>query len=104
MSDWFDEGRAGKAVDVVALLDSDAGNSLRDVVALGALVSLGLTSDGGALGVTITVDGRWRREYFREAEELGEWLAEALPAVRAACEALAASSEQRPRSRGRRAR
>ena len=103
MSDWFDAGRSGKTVDVAALLDGAAGEALADIVQLGALLSLGTTSDGGALGVTITVDGRWRREYFRDAEELGGWLAEALPAVKAAIEALTASSEPRGRRRSRRA-
>lgn len=102
-NDWFDGGGAGSRVDVPALLDSDAAGGLAELVNLGALVSLGTTRDGGALGVTVTVDGRWRREYFRDSEELVMWISEALPAVRAAVEALAASSarESRPRrSRG----
>lgn len=102
--DWFDEGRGGGALDVLALLDSGAGGALHEVVASGALLSLGLTSDGGALGVTITVDGRWRREYFRDPDELGVWLAEALPAVRAAVEASRASSDRGARQRSRRGR
>jgi hypothetical protein len=99
MADWFDGGGSGKRVDVPALLDSDGGGALNEAVALGALVSLGLTGDGGALGVTITVDGRWRREYFRDADDLQLWMSEALPAVRAAVEASAASSGPRGRKR-----
>lgn len=102
MGDWFDAGGSGKAVDVAQVLDGLGVEALWEVVQLGALVSLGTTSDGGALGVTITVDGRWRREYFRSADELVEWLAEAVPAVRAALENPPASSERRTRSRGRR--
>ena len=103
MSDWFDEAGRGARCDVPALLDSTGGAALAELVECGALVSMGLTRDGGALGITVTVDGRWRREYFREAEELASWTAEALPAVRQAVAALAASSAQsgRPRrSRG----
>lgn len=91
MSDWFDGGGSGKTVDAVALLDSDAGRGVHELVGAGALVSLGLTSDGGALGVTVTVDGRWRREYFRDEDELLVWVAEALPAVAAARAAQPAS-------------
>jgi hypothetical protein len=81
MPDWFDGNGAGQEVDVVKLLDSTAGTGVTELVAAGALVSLGLTSDRGALGVTVTVDGRWRREYFRDEDALGLWIAEALPAV-----------------------
>lgn len=102
MSDWFDGGGSGKAVDVAALFDGPALDGLVSIVQAGALLGLGTTSDGGALGVTVTVDGRWRREYFRDSEELLTWLAEALPAVRAARESLAASSVRESRPRGRR--
>jgi hypothetical protein len=101
--DWFDGGGRGSAVDVPSLLDSDGGGALLELVGSGALVGLGLTRDRGALGVTITVDGRWRREYFRDADELQLWMAEAVPAVMAALERLAASSEPGRRSKGRRA-
>jgi hypothetical protein len=99
MSDWFDGGGSGRSVDVAALFDGPALEAFQEVVQVGALLGLGTTSDGGALGVTITVDGRWRREYFRDSEELVMWLAEALPAVRSAVEASAASSVQRKRTR-----
>src|SRR5467141_2755466 len=72
VSDWLDGGGAGAPVDVAALLDSRASDLLGVAVGAGALVSLGLTSDGGALGVTVTVDGRWRREYHRDADSLVE--------------------------------
>jgi hypothetical protein len=100
--DWFDEGGSGSAVDVVALLDSSAGALMWHIVDFGALLSLGKTSDGGALGITVTVDGRWRREYFRAVEPLVDWLTEALPAIEVACKARPASSVGLTRSRGRR--
>jgi hypothetical protein len=74
MSDWLDEGGTGSPVDVAAILDSRAVDHAWRVVQAGALVSFGRTSDGGALGVTVTVDGRWRRDYFRDAEDLTTWL------------------------------
>ncbi len=100
MSDWFDGGGSGSPVDVAALFDGPAMEAVLDVVQLGALVGLGTTSDGGALGVTITVDGRWRREYFRGAEDLVAWMSEALPAVRHALASPSASSAPRKRTRG----
>jgi hypothetical protein len=82
------------------MLDSRAAELLAGCVGLGALVSLGRTSDGGALGVTITLDGRWRREYFREVEPLIEWLEQAHDFLTVAGP-LAASSATRKRPRGR---
>lgn len=103
MSDWLDEGRSGKAVDVAALMDSDAGPLAWRVVQAGALLSFGCTSDGGALSVTVTVDGRWRREYFRDTDELIDWLTGAADYAETIAEELAASSAPRKRGRGRRA-
>ena len=103
MSDWFDAGGTGAALDVPALLDSGVYDLVSTAVGLGALVSLGVTSDGGALGVTVTVDGRWRREYFRDAEAAMAWLSDGMPSIETACKERTASSapRQRPRrSRG----
>jgi len=102
MSDWFDGNGNGAALDVVKLLDSEAGNGLYHLVGAGALVSMGLTSDGGALGVTVTVDGRWRREYFRNEEDLLAWIAEAIPAVQDARRSNSASAVAGNGSRRRR--
>lgn len=99
MGDWFDGG-GGSQVDVAAVLDHQAAlDGLLEMVQAGALLSLGTTSDGGALGVTVTVDGRWRREYVRSSDDLVAWLAEAVPAVRSAVEARPASSAPGKRSR-----
>jgi hypothetical protein len=99
---WFDEGGGGTPVDVTAMLDSKASELLHELVGAGALISLGLTSDGGALGLTVTVDGAWRREYFRDDSTLIAWLEEAMAPVLDACRARGASSA--PRERPRRAR
>jgi hypothetical protein len=64
------------------MLDSKATNLLGEICGHGALVGLGTTRDGGALGVTVTVDGSYRREYFRDAEELVAWLEVADAVVR----------------------
>lgn len=84
MSDWFDGAGTGKPVDVLACLSDVMTEGISALVSEGALVSIGTTSDGGALSVTVTVDGRWRREYFRDEVALGAWIAEAIPAVRSA--------------------
>lgn len=101
MGDWLDEGGSGVPVDVLSLMDSNAGPLIYEVVATGALVSMGVTADGGALGVTVTVDGRWRREFFRDSEELADWLRLGLPdieaAVASARQARASSSGPRRR-------
>lgn len=102
MTDWLDEGGRGQAVDVPALMDSSAAPLAWRVVQAGALLSFSRTSDGGALGVTVTIDGRWRREYFRDAEELTDWLAGAADYAESIADDLAASSARRKRSRGRR--
>lgn len=104
MTDWLDQGTAGKAVDVAAVMDSAAAELGWRVVTAGALLSFGRTSDGGALGVTVTIDGRWRREYFRDADELVDWLTGAAEFAEAEAERQAASPAPRGRSRGARAR
>lgn len=86
MGDWLDAGGIGDAIDVPALLDSAAGRLIYEVAGYGALVGIGLTGDGGALGITITVDGRYRREYFRSAEDLADWLGGGLDDIRTAIE------------------
>jgi len=97
---WFDEAGHGGSVDVEALMDSGAAGLLWRIVNDGALVSVGRTSDGGAVGVTVTLDGAWRREYFRDSDELTDWLARAAAAVaEEAPKVTAASAARRQRSR-----
>lgn len=100
MTDWLDEGRSGSAVDVPALMDSAAADLAWRVVQAGALLSFGRTSDGGALGVTVTIDGRWRREYFRDTEDLVQWLGGAADFAEEEEARLAASPARRKRERG----
>jgi hypothetical protein len=104
VSDWLDGGGNGTPVDVLALLDSEAWSALLGLVQLGALLSLGTTSDGGSLGITLTVDGRWRRAYVRDDDDLAALVSEAVPAVRAAVEARPASLGRGQRQRATRGR
>jgi hypothetical protein len=101
--DWFDGNGNGNAVDVAACLEGANAKGVSHLVQAGALVSLGTTSDGGALGMTVTVNGRWRREYFRDAAEMQAWIGEAIPAVEAALGAPSPSTAPRQRPRRSRA-
>lgn len=75
MNDDFWAGtNNGNVLDLEAFFDSDITDALRRVISLGVLVSLGLTRDGGALGITILDAGRKRREYFRSAQDGSDWL------------------------------
>ena len=100
MSTWFDEG-TGQPVDVAIILDgTGVTEALAQLVQLGALVSIGTTSDGGALGLTVTLDGKWRRQYGRTVEDFAAWLGGAIEAVEASGGRPAASPGRRRRQRG----
>lgn len=99
---WLDGGGSGKQVDVHEAIDADAMKGLLEMVEAGALVSLGTTSDGGAMAITVTVDGQWRREYMRTHDEVMAYLAEAVPGVTDLLATGRPSPE--PRSRSRRSR
>lgn len=97
---WLAGGGNGARVDVTELLgDQVAAKALCELVELGPLVSLGVTRDGGALGVTVTVDGEWRRDYFRNRDELLAWIAEAIPGVEEAMGDARPSAAPRKRAR-----
>jgi len=100
---WLDGGGNGKACSPVEMVDAQACKGLMTIVEAGALLSMGTTSDGGALGITVTIDGEWRREYVRSAEELAAYLAEAVPAVEDLMGASRPSAAQRQRPRRRKA-
>lgn len=96
---WFDEAGSGHAVPIEDVLSSDVLDLIVAVIDAGALVSVGKTSDGGAVGVTVTLDGRYRREYFRDASDAAPWLDAAREAVADEAARLAASSGTRRRNR-----
>lgn len=104
MSDWFSENGNGQDLDVSVWHDTEAFARLMHLVNRGAMVTLSKTSDGGAFGVTITVDGRWRRQYFRHLEELDLWTEEAMAPVGDALDVRAASRVPVQRTRGLRGR
>jgi hypothetical protein len=97
MSDWFDAG-SGSPVDVAKVLDgTGVTEALCAIVQAGALVSLGTTSDGGSLGITVTVDGRWRRQYGRDVADFSDWLVGATAAVGDGVPRSTASTARRKR-------
>lgn len=96
---WFDEGGSGSPVDVVAIMDSNVPALMAAIAQEGALVSFGTTSDGGSLGVTVTLDGRWKRQYGRTSDEIVPWLEDALVAVKDESGSSHASSAPRQRRR-----
>lgn len=96
---WFDDEAGGSAVDVAVLMDSQVPDLLWQLVTDGALVSIGRTSDGGAVGVTVTLDGRWKRGYFRSVEDALDFLGPACTAVSEEAARLAASPGSRKRPR-----
>lgn len=98
---WFDDSNSGNAADLEAFMDSEVPKLFARIVGAGALVSLGRTSDGGAISITVTLDGRYKRNYFRESHEAADWLLEAAAAVEAEADASPASRDRRSRSRGR---
>lgn len=73
-SDFWDRGSANDDLDLRAFFDSSIGDRLAGLLAVGVLVSLGLTRDRGALGVTVLDNGKKRREYFRRSEDCADWL------------------------------
>jgi hypothetical protein len=84
-------------IDPAAFLDASAAEYIASLVASGCLVSLYRTSDGGAFGISVTLDGEQEKEYHRVPEELVEWLREVDEAVTAA--PSPAPSVKRPRKR-----
>lgn len=75
--------RRGPVVDPGALLDATAVEYVASCIASGALVSLYRTRDGGAFGVTVTLDGETEKEYFRDPVELADWLRQVDEAIQA---------------------
>lgn len=99
----FGEGGGSRGAEVPASEVVDDGNTKRilELVDLGALVSLSRSRDGGAVSVTVTFDGAYEREWFRDAAaatlQLDEWAGMIEDAAR---ERPPAANAQR-RSRGR---
>lgn len=73
-NDFFAGSSASTDIDLSAFFDSSVTEQLCGLLELGVLVSLGVTRDGGALGIAIFNDGRRRREYFRRSEDAADFL------------------------------
>lgn len=89
--------RQRSQIDPAAFFDASAAEYLASLVQAGCLVSLYRTSDGGALGASVTLDGEQEKEYFRDPVEFTEWLREVDQAV--AEVPASAPSVKRPRKR-----
>lgn len=74
MSGEFGKRNRGGHLDVRAFFDSGVLEGITRIIDLGCMVSLGSTRDRGAIGVTVTQDGEWEKEYFRNAADAIEWL------------------------------
>lgn len=81
--DWFSQQAQGSTVAVGDVLAGEAWDHALTLLELGCLVSFSKSRDGGALSCTVTHDGQWRREWFRNAEDLAVWLGHGVQAVSA---------------------
>lgn len=72
MPKW--DGSSQSSVDLADLLDATTMEALIELVGRGALVSFGTSKDGGALSVHVRAGDIRNREWFRDSEELHEWL------------------------------
>jgi hypothetical protein len=81
--DFFNGSGTSARIKVEDLIDATTVELVHELVDAGALVSLGRSRDGGALSVTVTSGGRFRREWCREAEEVADFLRQATAAVQA---------------------
>lgn len=79
--DFFASSNGASVVDVPAFFDSGVPDAVARCVAMGLLVSIGTSRDRGAVSITVTNDGRHRREYFRQAEDAADFLRLAAAAV-----------------------
>jgi len=73
--------RSKPQVDAAEFFDATSAEYIASLIQAGCLVSFFRTSDGGALGCNVTLDGEPEKEYFRTATELHEWLREVDDAV-----------------------
>lgn len=80
---WSDRvtARSGEGVDPAVLFEPGTVGVFCDVLRQGALVSFGMSRDGGSMSCTVTFDGAWDREWFREPQPLHDWLAAAHAAI-----------------------
>jgi hypothetical protein len=78
----FDNGAKPSVIDVGAFFDSGVPQLCAELLSMGVLVSLGTTRDRGAVSITITTDGAFDREYFRNSSDAEDYLRNAGEALR----------------------
>lgn len=82
VGEWTDRTRGrGEVLDVSVLFDQGVVDALASLVRVGPLVSFGLSRDGGSASCTVTFDGAWDRQWFREAVELRQFLVDCEAAI-----------------------
>lgn len=75
MGDWRKRSRGrGEVLDTAIMFEPGVLESLQRVVRTGALVSFGLSRDGGSLSCTVTFDGEWDRQWFRDPIEFAGFM------------------------------
>lgn len=79
----FSNGTGPSVVDVAAFFDSGVSNGVAELVSMGVLVAIGTTRDRGAVSITVTNDGNFDREYFRDSAEATDYLRGAATSLRA---------------------
>lgn len=91
---WSDRVKAasGDPVSPALVLEPGVVGMLVAVLELGALVSFGVSRDGGSMSCTVTFNGAWDREWFREPQPLFDWLTAAAAAIEEEPAAPAGSS------------
>jgi hypothetical protein len=87
-------------LDVTAFFDSEPlQECLWEVVQAGAMLTISATKNGAAIGLTVTFDGEWDREWFKDTGDALVWFSELLPELQRQVEARDASGDRRDRRR-----
>jgi len=87
VTDWFDDVRGSSdPIDPAVVVTGDTLGAILDVVRESAMVSVSTTRDGGAVRISVMMDGRPKAEYFRDPGNAQEWLGHAAIACRNARE------------------
>jgi len=77
----FSNGSKPAVVDLRAFMDTSIPELVAELVQMGVLVSVGTTRDRGAVSLTITSDGAYDREYFRDPVDAADYLRRAAKAL-----------------------
>lgn len=80
---WTDRSKSssGDRINPAVMLEPGCVGVLCSLLDTGALVSFGMSRDGGSMSCTVTFNGAWDREWFRDPQPLHDWLAAAFVAI-----------------------